>query len=402
MGNTTIRHPFQQFLVGIVILLAQRNATAYQFTTLASLPGGELIAPSGALATDGTYLYGTSQGAYPNGGAVFRVGLDGSGLVKLRNLNQYDTGYNPYGGVTVANSKLFAVKFRGGPPTNSIIGSGTVFSMDLDGTGHQILQTFGSPAAPSLRPHETVVVVDSTLYGTTTGQLVHDFGSIYSVSSDGSNFKVLHEFNGADGSYPVTRLLPFGDRLFGATAGFAVPGYNGGTIFSIRKDGTDFKVLHALSNVEGNFFQGDLAIVGDSIYGVATDGGANDGGIIFRLNLNCGGFQTLHSFPSDAAPQSGLTYLSGRLFGTTSSSETIFSIKPDGSQFTTVHTFSSATNPVTRLLAVGSTLYGTTEGGGATGNGTVFSLTVPEPAGASLCSFACFGLAMLRWRQRVS
>jgi uncharacterized repeat protein (TIGR03803 family) len=377
----------------IIVLFAHGYVAAYEFTTLASFPGGELMNPNGALATDGTYLYGTAEGSYPNGGAAYRVKLDGSGLVAIHYLNDYFTGFNPYGGVTVANSQLFGVTYRGGPPASSTIGSGTVFSMNLDGSNHQILRTFGNAATPTSWPHETVTVIGSTLYGTTFGQLSYDVGAVYSVNTDGTNFQFLHKFDISDGSNPVTRLQLIGNKLYGATAGFAYPvSYNGGTIFSINTDGTDFQLLHALADGEGFHVEGDLALVAGKLYGVTTDGGASNGGTIFRVDLDGTGFQTIHAFPPNSAPQSGLLFAAGKLFGTTSLGNTIFSIDPDGSNFQTVHEFVDAQYPVTRLLAIGSTLYGTTERGGSAGYGTLFALTIPEPSSIFLLLIAGFGM----------
>ena len=126
------------------------------------------------------------------------------------------------------------------------------------------------------------------------------------------------------------------------------------------------------------------------LFGVTTDGGANNGGTIFQLNLDGTGFQTIHSFPPNSDPQSGVPYLAGKLLGTTSLGNTIFGINPDGSSFETVHAFGDQMYPVTRLLTVGSTLYGTTERGGTAGFGTVFALTIPEPS--SVCLAIMTGL----------
>jgi uncharacterized repeat protein (TIGR03803 family) len=280
-----------------------------------------------------------------------------------------------------------------------------VFSLNLDGTNHQILRTFGNPTTPSRRPLETVTSDGATIYGTTTGQLSSDFGSIFRMNSDGSNYQLLHSFNGANGSYPATRLQLIGGKLYGATAGFAVPGFNGGTIFSIDTDGTDFQLLHAFGSSEGIHCEGDLALVGSTLYGVTTDGGAVDGGTIFRLNLDGSSFQTIHSFDAGSAPQSGLTLVEGMLYGTTTlggsaAYGTLFSIDPSGTQFETIHSFDgpSGIYPTTRLLAVGSMLYGSTERGGTTGLGTIFALMIPEPSSIFLLAFAGFALSNRRHR----
>jgi uncharacterized repeat protein (TIGR03803 family) len=94
------------------------------------------------------------------------------------------------------------------------------------------------------------------------------------------------------------------------------------------------------------------------------------------------GYQQLYSFSGSArgsAPMSGLTPISGALYGTTTGGgqKTFGSIFVRGSSGSVrvIHSFkggSDGATPNGTLLTLGGALYGTTEFGGAAGDGTVF------------------------------
>ncbi|HEX3368446.1 MAG TPA: choice-of-anchor tandem repeat GloVer-containing protein [Candidatus Cybelea sp.] len=103
------------------------------------------------------------------------------------------------------------------------------------------------------------------------------------------------------------------------------------------------------------------------------------------------GYSVLYSFKggSDGAfPSAGLANVNGTLYGTTSDGGpgcngslgcgTVYAISPSGGE-TVLYAFKGGSadgaNPVASLLDVNGTLYGTTAGGGASGYGTVFSIT---------------------------
>jgi uncharacterized repeat protein (TIGR03803 family) len=371
------------------VFVVGTGARATGITTLASFPGGESGWPSGALAYDGTNLYGTAQGVGSGGdGIVFKVPKGGGAPVVTRFLGSFD-GYDPYGGVTLVGSRLFGVTFRGGVPFGSQEGDGTVFGLNTDGSDYQVLKTFQSQQGDSVHPHQTVTSNGTTLFGTTTGQALSDYGSVYRLNLDGTGFQTLHEFNAIDGSYPVTRLQLIGNKIYGATSGLSFQAPNKGTIFSMDLDGANFQTLHTFTGPDGMNAEGDLAIIGSTIYGVTTFGGASDAGTIFRVNVDGSDFETIHTFlggQNGATPQGGLIYFHGRLWGTTvfggtSNFGTIFSIGASGSRYTVRHSFngSGGAYPVTMLLPIGSSLYGTAEQGGAADAGTLFAFQIPEP-----------------------
>src|SRR5215469_5738922 len=116
--------------------------------------------------------------------------------------------------------------------------------------------------------------------------------------------------------------------------------------------------------------------------------------------------QVLHRFTggSDGVePVADLPEVGGTLYGTTEfggtgscqlyterGCGTVFAFTPEGNAYSVVYSFQGGSDgayPIARLINVNGTFYGTTSSGGATGNGTVFSLT-PQGVETVLYSFS--------------
>jgi uncharacterized repeat protein (TIGR03803 family) len=67
--------------------------------------------------------------------------------------------------------------------------------------------------------------------------------------------------------------------------------------------------------------------------------------------------------------------------GGNSGNGVVFEVSVNGTGFNVLHNFDSVggANPDAELLLAGKTLYGTTTGGGAFGQGALFSLSLPPP-----------------------
>ncbi len=217
-------------------------------------------------------------------------------------------------------------------------GGGTVFSLKLDGTQFQVLHSFAGGAADGFTPQTGVVVVGSTLLGTTSAGGSAGAGIVYSLNLDGSSYRLVHVFGAAngstDGSAP-TGLTLIGATLYGATTGGGTSG--DGTIFSLNADGSNFATLHAFAGgaADGRAPLANLTRAGSTLYGTTSAGGDADTGVIYSISADGSNFQVLHSFDGGA---------------------------DDG------------TIPTASLVLIDSTLYGVTTSGGAAGTGTVFAL----------------------------
>jgi len=60
-------------------------------------------------------------------------------------------------------------------------------------------------------------VFGSTLYGTTLKGGGFGCGTVFKLNTDGTGYQVLKEFTGSDGKYPFSGLTLFGSALYGTT-----------------------------------------------------------------------------------------------------------------------------------------------------------------------------------------
>jgi len=151
---------------------------------------------------------------------------------------------------------------------------------------------------------------------------------------------------------------------------------------------TTYKTLYSFSDPYAiNPIAGLVIDEQGNLYGAAP-WGDDDEGWIFELSFSQDRwrFQLLHEFdrrdPDGAGPLGGMVLdEAGNLYGTTSYDHgdfecgTVFTISPSH-QFSVLHYFNCAdgSHPEATLTYAGRRLWGTTRGGGAYGQGTVFSV----------------------------
>jgi uncharacterized repeat protein (TIGR03803 family) len=281
-------------------------------------------------------------------GTVFRINLDGTGYGVLTNFNG-DEGVS----ITLYGTNLYGTtsvrgKLGGGlyGPTSVLgnVGGGAIFKMNLDGTGLTVIRNFsaaeGAPTA--------VVAVGNTLYGSTVGDgESNNAGTVFKINPDGTGYSLLHSLAApADGIWPNSGVILGGGALYGTTHLGGANNSGGGTLFTCDPNSTDYKVVYNIgSNGEGGWASGRLLLCGSTL--VETAAGGN-------------------FFPS---------------FGS------VFMVNIDGSGFTLLKTFfqTDGAYPTGGLTLSGTTLYGTTaQGGAVTGFGVIFSLSLPPPSRPSV------------------
>jgi uncharacterized repeat protein (TIGR03803 family) len=340
-------------------------------------------------------LYGTttSGGTYGDG-AVFSISTAGTEHV-LHSFGGLPDGALPYAGLIDAKGTLYGTTFRGG--TYGKYGYGTVFSISTAGTEH-VLHNFGS-GSDGVSPYAGLIDVKGRLYGTTRYGGTYDpsyggNGTVFSISTAGREH-VLHSFGGRpDGAYPDAGLIDVKGALYGTTSGGGAYGNEGsspyrlgGTVFSVSTAGTEY-VLHSFGNAsDGNSPYAGLIAAKGTFYGTTSTGGSGCGsygcGTVFSINTTRKE-RVLHSFGGDsdgARPHASLIDVKGTLYGTTGDGGryglgTVFSISAAGSEHV-LHSFGSGSDgnrPYASLIDENGTLYGTTIAGGKHGSGTVFAL----------------------------
>ena len=114
----------------------QTFTTIKSFGILANVSGLRPRAPL-VQGPDGT-LYGTapdSEGSVV--GTIFKVNSDGSGFTVLKRFTDSLDGASPYAGLALSGSTLYGTTLGGGSS-----GNGTVFKVNVDGTGYTVLKNF--------------------------------------------------------------------------------------------------------------------------------------------------------------------------------------------------------------------------------------------------------------------
>jgi uncharacterized repeat protein (TIGR03803 family) len=331
-----------------VTLLVLPSSAQTNFTLLKSFAGSNGSSPECTLITgnDGA-LYGTTRtGGSSNLGTVFKINLDGSGFATLKNFLGMD-GNDPESGLLQgSDGTLYGTTYAGGTSNR-----GTIFRLNPDGSGYSVLHNFDGSAAkwPSA---SLIQGSDGWLYGTTAGGGSALRGTVFKLHTNGSSYVVIHTFLGEpnDGSEPHSELWEDSDGvLYGVTAlGGPV---SAGTIYKLNKDGSGHTILHVFDFVAEGYspYAGLLAASDGALYGANLYGGTNGGGSLFKMHKDGSGFATIHHFVNDYTephePRGKLIEGSdGCLYGTCSSggivsSGAIFKLNKDGSGLTFLRRF---------------------------------------------------------------
>jgi len=355
------------------------------FSLLHSFSGGGPY--SGLIqGTDGR-LYGTTSSGGANGdGTVFAVNPDGAGFTTLYTFTGGSDGGIPQAGlVQGTNGRLYGTTAYSGA-----YDSGTVFAVNMDGTGFAIIYNF-TDGDDGANPYGSLIQgTDGRLYGTANQGGASGDGTVFAISPDGTGFTTLYNFSGGiDGAAPQASLIQGTDgRLYGTTCGGGA--YDSGTVFAINSGGTGFTTLYSFTGGTDGGSPTVSLIQGtdDRLYGTTSQGGVPGDGTVFALNPDGTGFATLYSFTGGtdgANPQASLIQgTDGRLYGTaifggTNIFGTMFAVNPDGTSFATLYAFTGGTdggNPQASLIrGTDGRLYGTTIGDGATNSGTLFAIS---------------------------
>ena len=381
------------------IFRLNKNGTGYEVLRYltGSLKNGDAYRPSAVLleASDGT-LYGTSTyGGNIGQGTLFSLNRDGSDF-RIRVSFDVGEGGHPFSGLVAGNDGALYGTARYGTGSSGIYGS--IFRIGNTGDNYRVLFRFGNPYVDGYAPETDLAVsVDGKLFGTCSGGGSNiDYGTVYSLNPDGSNYITLHHFTGgADGGWPYGGLLIGSDsRLYGTCEYYGANGV--GTIYSMEMSGSNFTTLHAFPAFPGDGqapYAGLLQASDGSLYGSTASGGTNGAGSLFKINQDGNAYQILHSFSGTNddgyAPRAKLVEgTDGKLYGTTEFSGstnpiypgagTIFKIHKDSTHYSVIYRFSGfedGGNPYGGLTeGTNGYLYGTTTFGGTNDAGAVFKV----------------------------
>jgi uncharacterized repeat protein (TIGR03803 family) len=270
---------------------------------------GDGATPDGSLTLVGSTLYGmTSAGGSSSDGTLFTINTDGNSYAILHNFaGGSSDGATPYGSLAWAGSELYGMTYAGG---NN--GDGTLFKININGSGFTILHHFGSGNTDGTDPMGSLTLSGSTLYGMTTYGGSSGFGTVFKINTADTGYTILHNFTGGseDGQYPHgdLTLSADGSTLYGMTSAGGSSGL--GVVFKMNINGTGYTILHNFTggSNDGATPYGSMTFSSDgsTLYGMTSAGGSNDLGVVFALPLNT----TAAVTPAMISPAPGSTLTS--------------------------------------------------------------------------------------------
>jgi len=371
---------------GVVFKLqGQTFSLLYQFK-----PGPGGINPdAGVILDPHGNLYGTTYLDGAAGGTVYKLSANGKETVLYSFTGLSGDGYFPFYGSLVRDSagNLYGTTSDGGTLDQYCpFGCGTVLKVDSPGK-ETVLHAFTGTGNDGYMPFAGVTRDPSgNLYGLTPFGGTYGGGVAYELDSTGKE-TILHSFGiQGDGYNPQAGLIrdSAGD-LYGTTASGG-SSYNG-TVFGLSSSGTETILYNFTGGADGGSpLSGLIRDSAGNLYGTTNMGGASGYGTVFKVTAS-GTETVLYSFAGGTDGQypaegSLVRDKSGNLYGTTPSGGAygfgiVFRIDTKGNE-TILHSFAGTDGKGpygTLVMDSTGALYGTANDGGAYGGGVVFKIT---------------------------
>ncbi|MEM1219565.1 MAG: choice-of-anchor tandem repeat GloVer-containing protein, partial [Bacteroidota bacterium] len=334
-------------------------------------PNGELVELSPGV------FYGTAQRGGANGdGVLYKFDTNTGTYTKLIDFSNSTTGEFSYSGLILAsNQKMYGTTERGGG------GQGTIFEFDPVSETISVLHVFtGADGENSLSG--LLETNPGILYGMTESGGANDDGTLFEYDLNTSTFTKKVDFEqGTVGFRPNGEFFQASDgKLYATLSSGAI---SSGTVFAYTPGDTNIQIVIEFETTLSGAEPTDQLCLAQNgkVYGFTTDGGAEDRGVLFEIDPGTGQYTVLYDFVdlADGRTLEGpLVTIGNTIYGVASnggsalSFGTLFSYDLDTGIFTVEHEFEDATgrNPGAGLIVTSQgTLVGTALNGSAvTGN----------------------------------
>ncbi|MBL7930441.1 MAG: SprB repeat-containing protein, partial [Bacteroidia bacterium] len=341
-----------------------------------------ILCNSSVLAQQPT-LYGlTSNGGTNGNGVLFAIPTGSTSTSQLYSFaattGTAANGSVPYGSLLHAsNGKLYGMASAGSS------GGGVIFEYDASLSTYSLMFSFGgtSGAGPT---GALIQASNGKLYGMTSGGGASIYGVLFEYDLSTYTYTKKVDFLGLNGASPYGSLIQASNgKLYGMTNNGGANYF--GNIFEYDISTNTYSTIYSFNSTNGKYPYGSLIQASNGkLYGMASDGGANNSGVIFEYNLSTSTYTTLVDFNGTgygANPRGSLLQASNSklygltMYGGTSNAGTMFEYDFSNSTFTKIVDFTGTNGqgPQGSLMqASNSKLYGMTYQAGASSFGTLF------------------------------
>jgi uncharacterized repeat protein (TIGR03803 family) len=256
----------------------------YSFGSIPNDGGGS----SGSLIQIGSTLFGLTGGGSNDAGAIVSYNTVTNYESVLHSFTRGpNDGAFPGRSLIQSGTILYGLTSQGGSPgTPAGGGNGTIFAYSVTNQTESPIYSFLGGTSDGSRPDGSLLLCGTLLYGTTSEGGTNGDGTVFAYNTQTGIESLLYSFgaNSNDGTDPVGSLILVGDTLYGTTENGS-GSLNDGTIFSYDLSTDTESVLHSFQGTDGANPTGDLLAVGDTLYGLASNGGTHGDGVIFSVAI---------------------------------------------------------------------------------------------------------------------
>ncbi len=334
-------------------------------------PDGQHVAFAG-YAPDGRKTLVVDEFAGPTFDEILTITGDCPQAIQFRADGSLDC-------LVVADKKLSRIVM----PAEAIAGlAKPVDSHGPSASGYAKLYEFGAAKNDGAKPSVIAAGPDGTIYGATTAGGEFQKGVIFSVKPDGSNYKILRPIEGGqgDGAYPNSMFVGSDGAIYGS---MQVEGAGShGVVYRAAADGSAYSILHAFTgNKDGDNPVIYCADKDGIIYGIS---GRNRTSLyLFRMKSDGSEFSVIYTAPdpNSGKPDEGIGPFvdggDGYFYGVAGLN--IFKVKKDGTGYAVVRKFAGPPRDIQMadrapILGADGLLYGFASNGGKTTGGVIYKI----------------------------
>jgi uncharacterized repeat protein (TIGR03803 family) len=280
-----------------------QQTVLHSFCALAKCADGSAPSGGGVILDSAGNLYGTTlyggasssgKTTTSGGGVLFKLAPSGQETVLYNfcSLANCADGALPSGRLLMdSKGNLYGTTTEGGTNGGVASGSGVVYKVSPSGQ-ETVLCSFGSASCPDGANPTGGVVGDSegNLYGTTSKGGANSKGVAFELAPSGQE-TVLYNFcsqggkHCTDGENPGSVVRDSQGNLYGSAGDGTIANPGNGLVFELSTSGSE-TVLCNFGSAGCPSGVGPSRLILDSegnLYGTASSGGANGGGIVFKL-----------------------------------------------------------------------------------------------------------------------
>lgn len=190
------------------------------------------------VASDGKFYGFAERGTTDSNGILYRYDPSTNNFENLKSISDKDGIGYPNGLVQTSNDRFYGITYAAfGPSTGSIFEYGSK-------TGTFVVkQKFGEKDLNGSEPESIINGLNGTLYGTTKAGGVNGKGTIFEFDTAKDLFVKKYDFDGVNGSTPIDSLLLAADgNLYGVTSQGGT--FDQGVLFQYNVDKNTFTKLY--------------------------------------------------------------------------------------------------------------------------------------------------------------